>query len=1243
MFRASQVGWNMNIKELIDYVFGDEWDQVEFLDAADAPKPTIGFVPSDAISLDDVRARLNIPCLDLVTDEKVFAVVTDKLPLEQANILVSSDSGVVGLYALENPVAPDSVPESWDIDVLVTPDVTFSYGDNGDFHDLSLLLDQEFLDNYEGESGDVPDDDSVSEIPVSVSDEGDDTRAPETSSQDTQYLNDAEILGADHPDLAEFLEQPMVFMTGDLFPADNRRSTRDGDWKRVEMPLIGWINGGDGWGLSKHPEGRTKDGASIVPSENIDGARKDSAVKTMYAIGIDIDSGTSLEHVLDRLEDEGIFSVVYTTYNHRKTEFELKHDDVMRKMKLEETPNRAQVQEYLRLHHATRFDRDFISKIEIVEARKQTKDGMRIVLKTPPIDKFRVVIPLAEPVELADLAPTLAQWKDIWADKVAGVCRNMLDAHFDVASCDVNRLFYTPRHPKGDDNWYSAVVMGRPLTFDEIEPYSKAKYVRERSPTGDPFLAGSESTGEQEMFLMPDSGKSLNDWHRKAKSRFLIADAIEAHAADKVRVAGGERDGTIHIECPFEHEHSSSGGTATMVMNPHANEKEYWTVFCHHDSCKGRNKLEFLQQMLQDEWFPESVLEDEEFLLMDEEETSEEQPEENDPFAPVTEAAKFNERTQAEDIKRFMKRQLRMNVDAAVKAAITKKLVEVTALGKRGINDLWKEVTQERQAKEREAAAEDIENFEGYPVVNMWDFKKMVEWAVKRIQAHNAQNPSLFHYMDGVARVRQNAQGKWHIHILSKDEFAAELNHFTTWNHQTMLGDQVRTRGVSAPEDVVKSIYFDIDAVYPPLRGLITSPAFTAQGELITEPGYHDSGLYYAPDLTLDIPAISDKPTDDEVDRALQLIVEEALADFPFAGLTRDEIVKEVLEGDGVPAVTHVLSMLLLFFCRDLIDGPTPGHLLGKPAPGTGASLLTDVISTIATGSVTPASAMPSNSDEMGKTITALLASGTNMIFFDNINHGVDSAELASAITSPEYKARILGKSELVDTEVRCIWTLTGNNVQLSSEILRRCVLIDLDAQSAEPEKRSGWRHDDIRAWVKENRGELVWACLMLIQNWIAQGKPLYKKEALNSFENWSGVMGGILECAGVGGFLGNRQELKAMASDGRENDIVVLLEEWWEAKPGLWVPSRSSDEIPISLISIAISKNIQLSVRKVPDADGEMTYNSQQFEAFLTKYQNRVFRLADGVEVRLEKSKESKRNGYEWRLKPMVEDVSNI
>ena len=315
-----------------------------------------------------------------------------------------------------------------------------------------------------------------------------------------QMMNDAELLGKDHPDMQALLQKPAVFMTGNLYGQKDRRNTPDGDWQRKEMAWLAWLNGADNgkntWGLTRHPVHKAKEGASIVLADAIDGARKDAAIKTMFAVGLDIDSGAALDDVIDKLEERGLFAVVYTSHSHGKDKLVLKHDDVMRKLKIDESPNRTQIQMYLREHHKDRYDEDFIQSIEIEELRHQTPDGLRTILKTHPLDKFRVILPLWEPVELSELGATVNQWKDVWADAVIGVGVNMLGVSIDATCSDVNRLFYTPRHPADADDWYAAVVQGRPLRFEEIEPYSKARCVKERDP-GDPFatVGGDVDTG----------------------------------------------------------------------------------------------------------------------------------------------------------------------------------------------------------------------------------------------------------------------------------------------------------------------------------------------------------------------------------------------------------------------------------------------------------------------------------------------------------------------------------------------------------------------------------------------------------------------------------------------------------------------------------------------------------------------------------------------------------------------------
>ena len=113
---------------------------------------------------------------------------------------------------------------------------------------------------------------------------------------------------------------------------------------------------------------------------------------------------------------------------------------------------------------------------------------------------------------------------------------------------------------------------------------------------------------------------------------------------------------------------------------------------------------------------------------------------------------------------------------------------------------------------------------------------------------------------------------------------------------------------------------------------------------------------------------------------------------------------------------------------------------------------------------------------------------------------------------------------------IRCVWIATGNNPEFSNEMARRLVRIRLDAHLERPWQRAEFRHPDLNTWVRANRARLVAACLTLCQAWIAAGRPRGSK-TIGSYENWAGVIGGILETAGIPGFLGNLEEMMA-ASD---------------------------------------------------------------------------------------------------------------
>lgn len=156
------------------------------------------------------------------------------------------------------------------------------------------------------------------------------------------------------------------------------------------------------------------------------------------------------------------------------------------------------------------------------------------------------------------------------------------------------------------------------------------------------------------------------------------------------------------------------------------------------------------------------------------------------------------------------------------------------------------------------------------------------------------------------------------------------------------------------------------------------------------------------------------------------------------------------------------------------------------------------------------------------------------------------SANLAVALTGSTWQDRILGRSEMVRLTQRATWLCTGNNIRLGGDMARRCYWIRLDAQTAHPWRRTGFRHPGLIGWVKQQRGPLLGALLTLARAWWAEGQPAGPVSPLGGFDDWSRVTGGILAHAGIPGFLGNLDALyQHVDEEGEqwENFLATWLE----------------------------------------------------------------------------------------------------
>ena len=271
----------------------------------------------------------------------------------------------------------------------------------------------------------------------------------------------------------------------------------------------------------------------------------------------------------------------------------------------------------------------------------------------------------------------------------------------------------------------------------------------------------------------------------------------------------------------------------------------------------------------------------------------------------------------------------------------------------------------------------------------------------------------------------------------------------------------------------------------------------------------------------------------------------------------------ETLDRQYQANIAHSYALLLLPFVRDLIDDPTPLHLIEASAAGSGKGLLAHALLSVSMGHHISVLTEAREEDEWRKRLTTVFKEVRAAVLLDNLRRPLDSGQIAAALTAWSWEDRKLGTNETIRVPVRCLWCVTANNPVLSTEIARRTIRIRLDPKMDRPWLRTEFKHPDLLAWVAENRGRLVWSALVLIQHWLARGRPLPEKmTSLGSYEQWSKVIGGILAAAGIPGFLSNLEEFYELA----DHEGAVL-----RAFVGLgWEKYQSQEVGTVELLPIA-------------------------------------------------------------------------
>lgn len=475
------------------------------------------------------------------------------------------------------------------------------------------------------------------------------------------------------------------------------------------------------------------------------------------------------------------------------------------------------------------------------------------------------------------------------------------------------------------------------------------------------------------------------------------------------------------------------------------------------------------------------------------------------------------------------------------------------------------------------------------PVELGYPGKRKVIRSVGDMPSKSAQVWAAIYTNNNPVRLFQNEAGVLRINPI---RVTWEVLNTKSLRHESArIADWVRaTTDGYVPADPQEAVIEDmLQTVHPPLpylKKVTSTPVITSDGRLINDYLYdEDSKIYRVKTADLQDLEYGSGKYFATVKDAVDFILNDCLVDFPFA-TDQDK--------------AHAIALMIHDFARNLFSGASPLFLIDKPVHGTGASLLANVLCYPSTGVDIPTKIFHKNEEEQRKQITSHLTGGGGPYLLDNISGtDIDSDVLAMALTSARYSDRLLNTNTEVRLENLGPWIATGNNPGFSGQLSRRFIRIRLVPTDPEPYLREKFVHFPLMPWVQEHRSKLVDACITIVMDWVKNGKPNWTGKPLGSFENFSQVVGGILENAGIVVFMSD-MDFQRSGFDTETSQVIAFVQEWFESFGTKEVYAKQ-------LVQMAIAADLEILERW-----GEGSERSQSTRAgkFLKTLNERMFTI---------------------------------
>jgi hypothetical protein len=287
---------------------------------------------------------------------------------------------------------------------------------------------------------------------------------------------------------------------------------------------------------------------------------------------------------------------------------------------------------------------------------------------------------------------------------------------------------------------------------------------------------------------------------------------------------------------------------------------------------------------------------------------------------------------------------------------------------------------------------------------------------------------------------------------------------------------------------------------------LVRLPAWTGEDEARTvelaPEGFNPAtGLF-----TLNrIPYAEDMTAED----AWRILWTEGLKDFPFdlEGVER----KEKSRSFAVQ-----IAAMVGVYCHELFPEGTPRPMvvLNANQPGSGKSLLMRMILAPVHGA--PAEAgKPETEKDFESVLDSTAIARKPYLVLDDCK-SIHSQALNRFVTSPVHECRLFHSQRLATVPKMTQVVCTGNGLTISADLERRALVIDL-FEPGEATART-FKNAITPSWLfcDATRARFLAALWFLVRRWRDAGMPIMDEHVKPSFEEWTGLVGGVLTSFGM-------------------------------------------------------------------------------------------------------------------------------